>query len=58
MTSKYRKPSIETIEIPERTAYACNISNNIPGCPHISQIANQLLCSPSNYAKFGLTQCS
>ncbi len=57
MRGAYRKPDIEMIEIPERTAYACNISNNIPGCPHISQIANQLLCSPSNFAQFGLQKC-
>lgn len=57
MKSKYRKPTIETVGIPERTAYACNISNNIPGCPTISQIANQLLCSPSNFVQYGLKQC-
>lgn len=57
MKSKYRKPAIETIEIPERTAYACNIANNVPGCPSISEIANQLLCSSHNFVKLGLQKC-
>lgn len=54
MTKRYQRPVVTTIEIPERTAYACNVATNFQGCPHISNIATALVCSPSNFAQYGL----
>jgi hypothetical protein len=41
---KYQRPLISTIEIPERTAYACNI-NGATGCPGISNLVGQGICN-------------
>ncbi len=43
---KYEKPMVTTVEIPERTAYACNLVSE--GCPHISNVVNHGLCSNTN----------
>lgn len=40
---KYEKPMVMTVEIPERTAYACNLGGN--SCPHFSNIVNHAICT-------------
>lgn len=41
---KYEKPAIVTVEVPERTAYACNLDTS---CPHYSNVVNHAVCSPT-----------
>lgn len=40
MKKKYQKPAVSTIEIPERTAFACNLSNGNHACPTGSNMMN------------------
>jgi hypothetical protein len=56
MVKKYQKPTVATIQIPERTAYACNLGN--AGCPHISNVVNHGVCNTSTNGIFGLGQCN
>jgi len=47
IVEEYQKPTITTIEIPERTSYACNIYGDI-GCPHISNVVGHGVCTSTN----------
>jgi hypothetical protein len=49
--AQYEKPLITTIEIPERTSYACNIHGD-EGCPHISNIVGHGICTSTNSLSF------
>jgi hypothetical protein len=42
----YQKPMVTTIEIPERTSYACNLGD--ASCPHTSNIVGHGVCTDSN----------
>jgi hypothetical protein len=46
---KYQRPFVSTIEIPERTAYACNLAG--ADCPHISNIVGHAICKDSGNIK-------
>ena len=56
MVKKYQKPTVTTIQIPERTAYACNLGGSI-GCPQVSNVVGYGLCSPAN-GIHGIGQCN
>lgn len=43
---EYQKPAVTTIEIPERTSYACNLAND--SCNHISNLVNHAICTSAN----------
>jgi len=43
VVKKYQRPFVSTIEIPERTAYACNLAGS--GCPHISNVVGHAICN-------------
>jgi len=43
---KYEKPMVMTVEIPERTAYACNL--NDASCGHVSNLINHAICMSTN----------
>ncbi|NVM20307.1 MAG: hypothetical protein HWN68_00820 [Desulfobacterales bacterium] len=49
---KYEKPAIVTVEVPERTAYACNLGNET--CPHASGVVNHAICSDNGGQGSGL----
>jgi|GEM_PF-2627459 len=58
--SKYRKPTINTVTIPERTSYACNFHTE--GCPHSSNVVGFAVCGGpapggGNFTSFGLGAC-
>ncbi len=46
MTKRYQKPTITTFEIPERTAYACNFTENL-GCGEYNNLVAHAVCGPS-----------
>jgi len=49
MTKSYQKPCITTIEIPERTSYACNVATGQQyGCGHTSNVIGHGICSSSS----------
>ena len=53
---KYKKPEIVSVEVPERTSYACNVNGTI-GCPNQSTIVGGGLCDtgqPGHNNIFGL----
>lgn len=46
MVKKYHKPSVSTIEIPERTSYACNVGSSEPYiCPNVSAMIGSGICA-------------
>jgi len=56
MVKKYQKPTVATIQIPERTAYACNLGG--AGCPHVSNVVNHGVCNTSTNGIMGYGQCN
>lgn len=61
MSKRYVRPSVTSIEIPERTAYACNVYSGYTGggsCPHISNVVGYAICTPNNFGKFGIGTCT
>ena len=43
--NRYQKPAVRTVDIPERTAYACNFSRG-NNCPSSSNISSPIVCNP------------
>ena len=56
-TKEYQKPTVTTVEIPERTAYACNLGDAT--CPEISNVVGSAICGPVGQGAglFGLGGC-
>jgi len=50
MKKKYQKPAVSTIEIPERTAFACSLKKEKNGCPMGSSVVGVSVCKNKNSA--------
>jgi hypothetical protein len=58
MGRTYQKPSVATIEIPERTSYACNVGSSDPfACSNTSAISGHGICTSDTAFKVVGTGC-
>jgi len=52
---EYQKPTVTTMEIPERTSYACNLGD--ASCPTFSNVVGHGIC-PDSFGIAGLGTCA